>query len=176
MTDTSQHSESLSNLPIRNDFLDSQGRPLTQSLFLENGYTSAAVYTLKDIDYEYKGKIYPSLKKLFLLEEDPTEYIFANKYLLGWKHWIRICDNKLMTKHVEEWRFELEMKLRSRAVQELMAQARKGNSGASKWLADRGWAQRGAGRPSKIDIEREKKLHTDVLDEYTADVIRLHKG
>lgn len=176
MTDTSQPSESLKNLPNRNDFLDSQGRPITQSLFLENGYTSAAIYTLKDVDYEYKGKLYPSLKKLYLLEEDPTEYIFATKYLLGWKHWQRLYENKLLTKHIDEWRFELEMKLRSRAVQELMAQARKGNAGASKWLADRGWAQRGAGRPSKTEIEREKKIQTNVLEEYSQDVLRLHRG
>lgn len=164
-------------LPTRDMFLDTSGRPITQSLFLENGYdTESSIYTLKEVDYEYKGKIYPSLKKLYLLEEDPTEYAFATKYLLNWRHWQRLCNNKLMQPHVAEWRDELEMKLRSRAVQEMMAAARKGNSSASKWLADRGWTNRGAGRPTSIDIEKEKKLHQIVNDEYSGDVIRLHKG
>jgi len=47
---------------------------------------------------------------------------------------------------------------------------------ASKWLADRGWAQRGAGRPSKADIASEKVLMARVDSEYSSDVIRLHKG
>ena len=59
----------------------SDGRPITQSLFLEIGYTEHAVYTLKDDDYEYNGKVYPSLKKAYLELEDTTEYDFANQYL-----------------------------------------------------------------------------------------------
>ena len=66
---------------------DSMGRPLTQSLFLELGYTEHSVYTLKEQDYAYKGKNYPSLKRLYLKEEDVTEYEFATKHLLGWQHW-----------------------------------------------------------------------------------------
>ena len=40
------------------------GVPLTQGLFLEIQYGEFAVFTLKDEDYEYNGKIYPSLKNL----------------------------------------------------------------------------------------------------------------
>ena len=50
---------------------DTKGRPLTQSLFLELGYnTQYAVYTLKDEDYNYEGKLYPSLKRLYLEMEE----------------------------------------------------------------------------------------------------------
>ena len=60
--------------------VDGQGKPLTQSLFLEIGYTDFSVYTLKDQDYEYNDKVYPSLKRLYLEMEDPTEYEFARMF------------------------------------------------------------------------------------------------
>lgn len=163
-------------IPTRDQMLDTSGRPITQSMFLEIGYSEAAIYTLKDVDHEWNGKIYPSLKRLYLEEEDPTEYNFATKFLLGWRHWMRLCDNKILRKHIDEWRDELEMKLRSRAVQEMIQNSRKGKIQASKWLADKGWAQRGAGRPTKAEIASEKAFAARVDSEYGADVIRLQTG
>lgn len=160
-------------IPIRSSMLDSVGRSLTQSMFLEVGYSDAALYTLKDVDHEYNGKIYPSLKRLYLLEEDPTEYEFAVKYLLGWKHWQRLCENKLLRRSIDEWRAELEIKLRSRAVKEMIKSSANGKIVASKWLADKGWAQRGAGRPTKAEVEGEKALLATVAEEFNEDVQRL---
>lgn len=159
----------------REKMLDTSGRPMTQSLFLEVGYGEEAIYTLKEVDCMYKGKAYPSLKRLFLEMEDPTEYEFATTYLLGWKHWMRICENKLLRKHIDEWREELEMKLRSRAVKQAMqaAASTNGNFQAAKWLADRGWATKGAGRPSKDEVERESRIREQINDEFSGDVLRL---
>jgi len=154
---------------------DSRGRPLTQSLFLEVGYNiEFAVYTQKDEDYEYKGILYPSLKRLYLEHEDPTEYDFACTYLLGWDQWQRICANKVFTKMVEAWRVELELKIRSQAVRDILDQS-QGDKGfqAAKWLADRGWDKRGAGRPSKDELEREKNIRDKISAEYDEDVVRL---
>lgn len=162
-------------LPSKDQMLDTAGRPITQSLFLEIGYTDSAIYTLKEDDYEYKGKIYPSLKKLYLASEDPTEYEFAKTYLLNWRHWQRICENKILQKHIDEWREELEVKLRSRAVLQAIKNANKGGFQAAKWLADRGWAGRPAGRPSKLEIEKEKKVAANINSEYQDDVVRLFK-
>jgi hypothetical protein len=152
---------------------DSGGKPLTQSLFLEIGYTEQAVYTLKEQDHYHNGNHYPSLKRLYLLCEDPTEYTFATTYLLGWRHWQRLCENKVLRKHIDEWRDELEVKLRSQGVREMLKSATAGNYQAAKFLADRGWINRGAGRPSKEDIEHEKKVQASISDEFSADVIRL---
>lgn len=157
----------------KKDLLSSDGRPLTQSLFLEIGYTEYAVYTLKDDDYEYNGKVYPSLKKRYLELEDTTEYDFATTYLLGWKHWQRIVENKALAPHVAEWREELELKLRSRAVKQMVALAEEGSYQASKWLADRGWDTRAAGRPSKSEKEKNARINDRLNDEYGADVHRL---
>src|SRR5574337_457896 len=94
----------------KSKMVDTNGIPLTQSLFLEMGYnTDYAMYTLKDRNHEYKGVLYPSLKALYLEESDPTEYLFADKYLLGYQHWKRICRNKMLLPYVEEWREELEI-------------------------------------------------------------------
>jgi hypothetical protein len=157
----------------REQFLDTSGRPLTQSLFLEIGYTPEAIYTLKEIDYKYNGKLFPSLKRLYLEASDPTEYSFATAHLLGWKHWVRICENKQIRKHVDEWREELEIKLRSAAVLKVMQEADKGTFQAAKWLADRGWDTRAAGRPSKLEKEKNAKIQEHIDSEYGGDVVRM---
>ena len=149
------------------------GRPLTQSLFLELGYSENALYTLKDNDFEYEGKKLPSIKHLYLECADPTEYDFAVAYLLGWGHWQRLCENKALRRYIDDWRIELEVKLRSAGVKNALAAAASGNFQASKWVADRGWDTRGAGRPSKADVERETKIQAAMADEYGADILRM---
>ncbi len=152
---------------------DKLGRPLTQSLFLELGYSDYAVFTLNDEDKEYKGEVYPSLKRLYLEAGDPTEYAFAVKHLINWKHWERLCANKVILKHIEEWRFELEVKLRSEGVRSLIMSAQEGKVQASTWLANRGWDKRAAGRPSKEELEREGKVQEKLSNEYDDDVAYL---
>lgn len=159
----------------KEDLKDSMGRPLTQSLFLEVGYdTDKAVFTLKDEDFFYEGHTYPSLKRLFLQCEDPTEYLFAKTHLLGWSHWQRLNNNKLLAKHFREWREELEVALRSQAILNIIdcASEDKGFQ-AAKWLADRGWEKRGAGRPSKEEALREQRIAERIEDEFAGDVVRL---
>lgn len=147
---------------------DSQGRPLTQSLFLEVGYnTTYAVYTLKDDHFEYEGKLYPSLKRLYLELEDVVEYDFATKYLLGWNHWKRIQENKLFKDHVESWRDELELKLRSQAVRDILDMTADEKSfQAAKWIADKGWQKLERGRPRTADKIKEEALLKAIDDDY----------
>jgi hypothetical protein len=159
--------------PSKDKMVDSMGRPITQSMFLEIGYTEAALYTLKDNDFEYNGKVLPSIKRLYLEIADPTEYEFAQTCLLGWNHWQRLCENKAVRKHIDEWRTELEVKLRSRGVKAAISAANGGNFQASKWLADRGWDTRGPGRPSKAEVERETKVQAAMSEEFGADIIRM---
>lgn len=155
---------------------DGRGHPLTQSLFLEFGYNlDYAVFTTQDEDYEYKGKTYISLKALYLEHEDVVEYDFATTYLLGWKHWQRICNNNLFKPHIEEWRFELELKMRSQAVKDIV-EFSAGDKGfqAAKWLADRGWDKRSAGRPTREEREHEMNIQDKISEEYDADVLRVN--
>ena len=158
----------------RDIFVDDRGRYKTLSLFLEIAYDRDAIYTLKDYDHDYNDKTYISLKRLFLEIADPTEYTFSTKYLAGWEHWQKICNNKVLAQHIEKWRTELEMKLRSEAVRTIYGQSRKGSVTAAKWLAERGWDDRPAGRPSKAEIEKQTKIIQDVQNEFEQDYTRLH--
>lgn len=58
-------------------------------------------------------------------------------------------------------------------MQNAITSAKSGSFQAAKWLADRGWDTRGAGRPSKAEVEREKQFQVTVDKEYSADIIRL---
>lgn len=155
--------------------IDSRGRPRTQSLFLEVGYDEeTAVFTLKDWDWEYKGKVYKSLKQLYLMEEDPLEYSFATKYFLSWDHWLRICDNKTIGKHVDKWRVELELKLASASIKGIIDQSgdERGFQ-AAKYVAERAWNKNPVGRPRK-DVRAEQEAVDSALDnEFSDDIKRL---
>lgn len=155
---------------------DTMGRPLTQGLFLEFNYdTTYAVYSLLDEDNDFRGTLYPSLKKLYLAEDDPTEYTFAKKHLLGWKHWQRMNENKMLKEHFDEWREELEIKLRSDAIRTIIDMTADGsNYQAAKFMADRGWDKRGAGRPSKSEIDRSKRVNERISNDFDLDAERMN--
>lgn len=50
----------------RSLLVDTSGKPLTQGLFLEIGYSDSSIYTLKDSDHQYGEKTLPSIKRLYL--------------------------------------------------------------------------------------------------------------
>jgi hypothetical protein len=166
-----------------NPFKDSvKGSWLTYGLFFETTTRKElAIYTLKGYDLvkedEETGevKVYKSLKLLYLECNDPTEYTFANEYLGGWEHWQRLQGNSEINEYIITWREELEVKLRSMAVRAMMqtavAEGSKGTT-AAKWLADKGWTDR-RGRPSKAEVERQKKIHANIKDEIAEDAERL---
>ena len=152
------------------------GSPLTESLFLEIGYSDKAIYTLKEEDYEYNGKIYPSIKLLYLAEvlsPDEGEYEFANKYFLNWRHWERICRNKVLRSHIEEWREELEVKLRAEGLKEIITHAKGGNYQAAKWLAEGVFSKRKAGRPTKDEKARKLAQDSRIAEEWADDIARV---
>lgn len=158
--------------PDKSLFKDSMGRLYTQGLFLEQGYnTESAVYTLSDQDKEYQGKIYPSLRRLYLEMSDPTEYHFAIKYLWGWDHWLRITANKALLEEIEKWREELEVKLRAVGVRSIIS-ASGMSFNAAKWVADGKWTLR-RGRPSKEELEKERSIRERVAKEVESDSERI---
>lgn len=161
--------------PDKKDMLDVRGRPLTQSLFLELGYQEDfAIYTLKDWDWQYNGKTYPSIKRLYLAHDDPLEYDFATTYFLGWNHWLRLCENKAIRKFIDEWRTELELKLASQSIRNIidMTADEKGFQ-AAKYVAERGWNRNPVGRPKKDTSEYDAKVEENLNKEFDGDVKRL---
>ena len=152
---------------------DSTGNLITQGLFLELGYKPTAMFTLKDDDYTYKGKLYPSLKKIYFSYKDPTEYMFATETFVNFEQWTRITNNKLLTETVDSWRYELELLLRCEGIYQAREAAKGGNFQASKWMADKGWEKRSAGRPSKAEVQKQVEFEAKANDVVSVDFKRL---
>ena len=149
--------------------IDDKGAPLTQGLFLETSYgnTENVQYTLKPRDHVYKGRKLPSIKRLFLEMEDPTEYFFAYEYFLDWDHWQRIKKNKLIASYMKGWGEELEVRARALGVKSMFDLALDGdkpNFQASQFLAKGGWTERSAGRPTKEAVQRETKIQARIKE------------
>ena len=161
-------------------FKDEKGRYIVQGLFLEDRYnTDLAVYTQAGEDKEYRGVNYPSLKRLYLEEGDPTEYAFAQKYLYDWPHWQRMCRNNMVGRLIEEWREELYLSLRADGISAIIdAALSNSNYQAAKWLADKGWEENSRGRPSKEEVKAELKKQAEKEREFNEDfeLLTLHKG
>ena len=143
---------------------------LTKGLFLETNYMAQdqVVYTLKDQDDDSRGL--PSLYRLYMLEEDLTEWEFATKHLGGWEHWELISKSAWFKPYVSRWRKELELKIKARALKELVTMALAGGKqgfAANRFLVEKGWVERPEGkrgRPTKQEIQQElnqKELSED---------------
>jgi len=157
-------------------FKDSRNNWRTKGLFLETSYDEDAIFTLGDENKVWKGSEFISLKKLYMATNDPTEYTVATKHLGGWAHWKRLRGNKSLAKHFDEWQEELNAKLTADGVLLTISIAKEGNTfQAAKWLADSGWIEKKAGRPSKESIEGEIKKQARDNDEFAEDLLRLVK-
>lgn len=163
--------------PDKKKFVTNTGNFYTQKLFLELGYDAdVAVYTLKEYDYEYEGKTYPSIKRLYLQMEDVTEYNFANEYFFSWNHWQRISNNQVIKKYIDEWRLELDLKLSAAAIKNIidMSSEERGFQPA-KYVAERGWNKNPVGRPKKDTSELDAKTNERLNEIYSDDVARLRE-
>lgn len=161
-------------VPNKLRFKDEKGRYIVQGIFLEDRYnTDLAVYTSAGEDKEYQGKIYPSLKRLYLEEGDVEEYLFATKYLYDWPHWKRLCKNAMWKQHIEDWREELFLSLRSESMATMVDLAISEKSyQAAKFLIDKGWDKKAVGRPKK-----EKEQNDEFAKMYAEEInlLKEHK-
>lgn len=139
-------------------FRSPAGSRYLKGLFFEQtpADKSTVVYTLKDQDHEG----YPSLYRLYMETNDPTEWRFATTYLDGWEHWEMLCRCTWFTPYVERWRRELQLRLASQSLARIMAEAKtnsKESFVANKYLLERGWMPKDSnkgGRPSKDSIRQ----------------------
>ncbi len=162
-------------------FHDSVGRYVCAGLFLEMQDTNNyAIYTSKRRDVEQDGVLYPSLYRIYMnYDHTPGfEYDFANDYLDGWTHWLKLCEVVQCQKMVKSWRDELEIKIKSSNLKQIISATFSENPNisfnANKWLADKGWKDKEMkGRPTKAMIEREAKISAGVQDEVADDLQRI---
>lgn len=165
-------------------FKNSGGNFYLQALFWDKNtdpLKTNSIYTLKDEDHTVGNKTYPSLRKLYVALEDLTEYEFSQKYLGGWPHWKKLRECSWFQPFYEEWREELEIRVRARALNEIKAKAynpdHKDNLTASKFIVSGGWEKKpekgGVGRTTKQKIQTEAEKLFKTKDEIEEDYNRL---
>lgn len=151
--------------------LGSNGHFKTQALFLETSYNdqSSVYYTLSPFPKTTKNPItgsegthLPSIYQLYLDLEDVEEFLFAATYFLGMEHWRRVCEAPFFQPHLRKMREDLEKKIKSRAMQQIIAESSNKDSknyfSALKWLAEKGYKEKAQkGRPSKAEVNRAAK-------------------
>ena len=155
------------------------GAHITKGLFWElNEYDrSICLYTLKDEDHEGL----PSLYRLYMEMEDPTEWRFANEYLDGWSHWEKIVGSPWFKDHVTRWRKELDLKMRAKALTAIREEAEglgKNSFQANKYILEKGWVVNSEtkskrGRPTKDDIKKEAVRLAEESTAYDEDAERI---
>ncbi len=162
-------------------FRDDLGRFLTTSLFIEKAYRSdekfKPYFTLSNRDKEVEGVTYFSLKKIYFAYEHVPgfEYDFAMDVFGYWEHWVKLTEESSLRKMFQEWRDEYEIKLKAQAMRSLIAVSRVADPkgvAAAKYLAEKGYVSR-KGRPSKEEIERQRKIDASVRDNLDEDMQRL---
>lgn len=149
----------------------------TQSLYLETNRSALEpIMTLKEVDWEHKGVMLPSLHRIYMEIADVTEYQVAMQVFGSWYGWQRQCENASIKEHIEAWREELEIAIRSAAVAAMVqVSSTEGSKGtaASKYLADKGWIKRPAGAPTKEEKAGELKKQETIASNTEHDFKRL---
>jgi hypothetical protein len=148
----------------------------TKGLFYEQTLSdkSSVVYTLKDHDHQG----YPSLYRLYMETNDPTEYRFATEHLDGWEHWEMLCSCTWFQPYVSRWRHELELRMKSEALARIMREARtnsKESFTANRYLLEKGWEPKKsqAGRPTKDQVRQAAHDIASTQDRVSGDFERI---
>ena len=122
--------------------LSSSGQRLTTQLFEELARDDVAakpVFKLSD------------WRKRYVEIGDPTGYDAAMELLGDWEHWLLLCKAPGFAAALAEWNAELEQKMKSSAIKQLVKQSRlPTGTAAAKWLAEQGGKPR-RGKPQEAD-------------------------
>lgn len=159
-----------SNNPMK----DIRGAWRLGSLFYEHaieGYSP--LWTICDVDRTVGDVTYPSLKQIYMsYEHTPgSEYEFAIAEIGSWVHWERLIKSPLLRSTIQQWRDELEVKIRANAIKSIIKTS-LGDSSASataaKWLAEKGYSPK-RGRPTKEEkaghLKQEERIDKEIQDD-----------
>jgi hypothetical protein len=168
---------SLSNSP-KGPFKNAQGVYLTRQLFVElsDSERNWCLYSLRPDDYTIDGKVYPSLRRLYVELGDESEYEFAKRYFDGWTHWQRLVNSPWFMEYLKPIRSELQAKLMSDALKHIRKKAASGDYHANKYLYERGLVSTNpVGRPSKAKIQQEAEKLVQDKSYFDEDIKRLQE-
>lgn len=159
-------SETIRQRDYTSKFKSAHNHYKLKTLFFEyNGPGEDTLYTLSNEDYTClsNGKTYPSVRRLYLELQDPTEYRVATELFGGYDHWQLLVNAKWFGHELDKWRKELELKMRSEALGHLIQSASlnsKDSFAARKFIIEGGW---------KPDKKGEKKVKQEVVDNTFSD-------
>jgi hypothetical protein len=114
-------------------------------------------------------------KRIYLDIADPTEYITAMVLIGNWQHWTALRSNKALEAMFDEWKQEVEIKVRAYGAKHMFSLAGStspGAAGAAKWLAEGGFIEDKRLR-TKEGKAKEKKIQEAVKDRTAEDAVRL---
>lgn len=159
--------------PICNlaSFTSATGRIPSRALFKE--YAVGANQNPDDCPFSIT-----EWRKIFVDTGDITEYDAAIKFFGSWEDWETFKRNwpYFRTTILKKWKEELEIKLRSDAVREMVRQS-KASHAAARWIAEGGYKPKaGKGRPAKAEVEAEENIRAAVVDNTDDDVARVRNG
>ena len=162
----------------KSKFRNPSGARYLKGLFYEETGSdkSSVIYTLKDQDH----KSFVSLYRLYMEIGDLTEYKFAIATLDGVDHWEMLCNCEWFKPFVSRWRYELELKTRSNALEAILTLSQTKESPnayqANKYLLEGNWKPAGAkkaGRPTKVAIQQETHRIASQAREEASDLERV---
>ncbi len=133
---------------------DKGGRKFTSGLFLEKG---GSTYVLLEF------------YNIFMASNDPTCRAFAMEALIAvptyerWAEFQRLMCNTWFAGHIGYWLDELEIKMRSDAIQAIAKGAETKDFTRLKWLAEgRASHTPQAGRPSLAEAKKRESMDNQV--------------
>lgn len=163
-----------------NPFKAANGQHYIRQIFYElntEGH-ELSLYTLKDYDIVVDNRVLPSIHNLYVATEDPSEYLFANKYFDNWGHWQKIANSTSLKEYVTAMREELAVKLMARSlnsIKELATGDTRDSFQANKYLLEKGWASTTGrkGRPTKDSVKKEAELLLKDKEDFKDDFDRM---
>lgn len=162
-------------------FKNSNGVYFGRELFYETAANTEklyVLYTLKAEDYKPEGYSdpLPSLRRLYLEEDDPTEFFIADKYFDGQPHWKRLCSQEWFLSVLSPLRDELSVKHQAQYLRSLRDDALKGDKVTARYLLDRvEKSDSKAGRPTKAKIKQEAEKLVKESGDVKDDFLRLRE-
>ena len=154
-------------------YTDTMGRFHTKALFVETISKELLAKGVKPV-YTLKGDpAYTDIREIFIDSDDPTGYTFAMQAFNSWEHLKHLRTLSWFAPLYDQWLEELEVKMRAEAIRNIVKQSFKDKgTTAAKYIADRGWETK-RGRPSKDEIEKERKQQAAMRRELDADASRI---
>jgi len=121
---------------------------------------SEANFTLdpKDLTLD-NGRVIPSIYRLYLETNDPSEVAFADKYFGSWQEWTKTRKLVALAPYFDSLRSEVILRQKAQAYAVLLEMAQNGSLDANKFILNSDYGTEGTPTtaPSKAVLARAKE-------------------